>query len=218
LFSHLATAAKKSFGAWWQAMNMAGIKSYKKAVSLAYKDVHKKAYVHPTAVVEGSVIGEGAHIGAHCVVRYSVIGKNVNLHDGAKVEYSVVDDQSWLMHDLVLYHSVTETEVFLIHGPYQFSYFQHTSAAFATIMMDYKPDERPIRIATPNGVVDVGSRFMGALLEEKSKVLGGTMTAPGITIFEGQHIGPDASQIVKAKDLKRESKSSESLSDLEQTA
>ena len=135
------------------------------------------------------------------MVRYSVLGKKVVLHDGAKVEYSIVDNESWLMHDLVLYRSLTESNVFLIHGPYQFSYFQHQSAAFANIMMDYRPDNSPIRINTPSGVRAYQGRFLGALLEEKARVFGGTLTAPGITIPSEQEITCDINTITTAKSL-----------------
>jgi len=175
--------------------------SLNQRVALAWKKVAKNADIHPTAIIEGSVIGEGCRIGAHCVVRYSILGKNVQLHDGAKVEYSCVDDNSWLMHDLVLYRSLVESDVFLIHGPYQFSYFQKQSAAFASIMMDYRPDNKPIRIGTANGVKDYKGRFLGALLEEKAKVYGGTLTTPGITIPAGKEITVGAESVTKAKDL-----------------
>ncbi len=173
----------------------------KQKLALAWKQIHPRADIHHTAVIEGSIIGEGCRIGAHCVVRYSVVGKNVQLHDGAKLEYSVVDDNSWLMHDLVLYRTVVEKNCFLIHGPYQFSYFQNESAAFASIMMDYRPDNKPIRINTPHGVRDYQGRFLGALLEEGGKVFGGTLTAPGITIPKRQEISCDIKNITTAKNL-----------------
>src|SRR5207237_1434249 len=74
-------------------------------IGLAANRIARGAEIHPSAIVEGSVIGAGARIGALCVVRYSVIGESARLHDGAKVEYSVVGKGSWLMHDLVLSRS-----------------------------------------------------------------------------------------------------------------
>lgn len=201
VFSNLNQKVRQSPISWILALFNRRKVSLNRRISLAWKQVHSTSDIHPTAVIEGSVIGEGCRIGAHCVVRYSVLGKNVTLHDGAKIEYSIADDNSWLMHDLVLYRSLVESDVFLIHGPYQFSYFQKQSAAFANIMMDYRPDNKPIWINTPKGVRDYQGRFLGALLEERARVFGGTLTAPGITIPQGREINCNIDAITTAKKL-----------------
>ncbi|MCF6190702.1 MAG: hypothetical protein L3J51_09490 [Cocleimonas sp.] len=200
-FSNLNHKLRTSPFSWIRAVFSRRKISLNQRISLYWKQTHCDINIHPTAVIEGSILGKGCRVGAYCVVRYSVLGDNVQLHDGAKVEYSVVDDNSWLMHDLVLYRSLVESDVFLIHGPYQFSFFQKQSAAFANIMMDYRPDNKAIRINTPNGVRDYHGRFLGALLEEKAKVFGGTLTVPGITIPEGQEITTDINNITTAKKL-----------------
>ena len=105
------------------------------------------------------------------------------------------------MHDLVFYRSVAEPQVFLIHGPYQFSYFQRRSAAFACIMMDYRPDGQPTKVPTGQGLRSYKGRFLGAVLQEDAKVFGGTITAPGITIPKGRHVYAEADHICRAKDL-----------------
>ncbi len=205
LFSQLNTLIRRQIKhspmLWLSALLSRKKNNLKQRLSISWKQIHPQADIHHTAIIEGSIIGEGCRVGAHCVVRYSVLGKNVQLHDGAKVEYSVVDDYSWLMHDLVLYRALVEKNCFLIHGPYQFSYFQKESAAFANIMMDYRPDDKPIRVNTPHGVRDYKGRFLGALLEERAKVFGGTLTAPGITIPEGQEISCDIHNITTAKTI-----------------
>ncbi|MEJ2396277.1 MAG: hypothetical protein P8Z77_16330 [Candidatus Thiodiazotropha sp.] len=201
LFSQLNRYAPRSFTAILRAVLDRRKVSLPRRIALSWRRISPEVEIHPTAVVEGSVIGRGCRIGAHCVVRYCVLGENVQLHDGAKAEFSVIGDRSWLMHDLVLYRSLVETDVFLIHGPYQFSYFKHRSSAFACIMMDYRPDAKPIGIGTEQGVRHYQGRFLGALLEEEAKVLGGTLTAPGITIPAERHICAQAEFITRAKDL-----------------
>ncbi len=204
IFSHLNQALRRSPQSWLKGLLSGRKTSLKQRISLSWKQVHPTANIHPTAVIEGAQIGKNCRIGAHCVVRYSVLGNDVQLHDGAKVEYSVIGDNSWLMHDLVLYRSLLEQHVFLIHGPYQFSYFQNESAAFASIMMDYRPDNKPIRINTSQGIREYQGRFLGALLEERAKVYGGTLTAPGITIPGGKELTTSIKNITTAKDLLQE--------------
>lgn len=202
VIANIAQHVRRSPLSWLRALLARRGGTLRQQIPLHWKHIAPDAQVHPTAVIEGSVIGAGCRIGAHCVVRYSVLGKYVHLHDGAKVEYSAVDDCSWLMHDLVLYRCLVESHVFLIHGPYQFSYFQHQSAAFATIMMDYRPDARDIQIQTPQGIRAYKGRFLGALLAENAKVLGGTLIAPGITIPQNKHVGVKPENIIRGKDLR----------------
>ena len=195
VMSELLHRTQVSPKAWLQSLLGRGSLPWGQRAALAYQDIHPSARVHPTAVVEGSIIGAGAQVGAHCTVRYSMIGAGAKLHDGAKVEFSVVGKNSWLMHDLVLYRCHVEDEVFLIHGPYQFSGFQTGSAAFATIMMDYRPDGKPIKIETLDGVLPYGGRFLGAILREGARTLGGTLIAPGAVVPENVWLGPAPSQI-----------------------
>lgn len=207
IISELARRVKSSPLCWLRALFARRRGTLKQRLPLYCNSIDRSAQIHPTAVIEGSRIGAGCRIGAHCVVRYSVLGNGVQLHDGAKVEFSAVDDGSWLMHDLVLYRSLVEKEVFLIHGPYQFSYFQHASAAFATIMMDYRPDAEDIPLGSPDGVLRYKGRFLGALVEEGGRVFGGTLTAPGITIPQAREVYSPV-RVVRAKDLLKERGSS----------
>jgi len=155
---------------------------YSMRVALLSNVIQNGADVHPTAVIEGSFVEKGARIGAHCVVRFSHIASDARLHDGAKVELSYVGAKSWLMHDLVFYRSYTEDNVFLIHGPYQFSGFHRKSAAFATILMDYRPDAKPIQVSTDTHVYLYQGRFLGSILKEGAKTLGGSLVGPGLVI------------------------------------
>lgn len=197
LLAALARDVPRSPRAWARALLGRRRGSLRRRLSLAYTLIHSDSDVHPTAVVEGSVIGAGARIGAHCVVRYSHIGERAQLFDGAKVEFSVVGPGSWLMQDLVLIRCHVEDEVFLIHGPYQFSSFHSGSAAFATILMDYRPDARPIKAMTFSGVREYRGRFLGAVLKEGAKSLGGSLLAPGIIIPADTWLACDLESIHK---------------------
>lgn len=202
LTTDLVIKIKKSPLTWVKAALSRRPGGFKKKASILYRNIHPTADVHPTAVIEGSTIGPGARVGAHCVVRYSVIGESARLHDGAKVEFSVVGRHSWLMHDLVLYRSLVEDQVFLIHGPYQFSYFQSSSAAFATIMMDYRPDGSPIKVKTEQGLKSYYGPFLGSVLQSGSKTLGGSLLAPGRIVPGNTWLScsPDAIHFVTGKE------------------
>ncbi|MEK7469996.1 MAG: hypothetical protein AAB074_21720, partial [Planctomycetota bacterium] len=166
----------------------------------AYRRIDPAAEVHPTAVIEGSIIGPGARIGAHCTVRFSVIGADVRLHDGAKVEFSTVGRGSWLMHDLVLFRCHVEDEVFLIHGPYQFSCFHSRSAAFATILMDWLPHGGAFKVVTPRGLSEYRGRFLGSVYREGARTLGGSLLAPGRIVPANTWLSGDPAQVHRRVD------------------
>ncbi len=196
LVSRLEARTRASPAAWLRGACMAGTRGpFAQRAALGYRSIAPGADVHPTAVIEGSEIGTETRVGAHAVVRFSVVGRGARLHDGAKVELSVVGDGTWLMHDLVLYRSATESGVFLIHGPYQFSAFLAGSSAFATILMDYRADGRPIRVAGPGGPRDYAGRLLGSVVGPGAKILGGCMVAPGRSVPAGTWLAPDPGQV-----------------------
>jgi len=196
LGSDLRRRVSRSPRAWLRAMvRRLGVRDRHQRFARAYRSIHPTAEVHPTAVVEGAVIGARARIGAFCVVRYSIVAEDARLHDGAKVELSVVGAGTWLMHDLVLYRSVAERGVFLIHGPYQFSHFQRDSGGFATILMDYRPDGKPIQVRTPSGLRPYRGPFLGSVIGEGAKTLGGTLLAPGRIVPPDTWLAPDPDSI-----------------------
>lgn len=195
LLAELRRRVMASPWTWCKALARRHPRSFGLRAACAYRSVHPTAEVHPTAAVEGSIIGPGARIGAHGTVRFSVIGPEARLHDGAKVEFSTVGRRSWLMHDLVLYRCHVEDEVFLIHGPYQFSSFHSGSAAFATILMDYLPQGGPFRVMTPQGLREYHGRFLGSVFREGAKALGGTLLAPGRIVPAEIWLGSDPAQV-----------------------
>jgi hypothetical protein len=195
LVCELTRRVKHSPVAWVRGLSRRYPKGLSARIASGFRHVHRTARIHPTAVIEGSVIGPDVQIGAHAVVRYSYVGREARLHDGAKVEFSVVGARTWLMHDLVLYRSYTEEDVFLIHGPYQFSAFQSKSAAFATILMDYRPDGKPIRVMLADVPREYRGRFLGSVLQEGAKTLGGSLVAPGLVIPPQTWLAADGANI-----------------------
>ncbi|NUN47990.1 MAG: hypothetical protein HUU15_04070 [Candidatus Brocadiae bacterium] len=161
----------------------------------AWREIDRTAEIHPTAVIEGSRIGPGVRVGAHCTVRFSTLAADVRLHDGAKVEFSSVGRGSWLMHDLVLFRCHVEEEVFLIHGPYQFSSFHTRSAAFATILMDWLPHGGAFRVMTDAGLREYRGRFLGSVYREGARTLGGALLAPGRIVPENTWLAGDPDQV-----------------------
>src|SRR6266498_2781381 len=59
-------------------------------LSASLRKIHRSARVHHSAVIDSSVIEEGAEIGANAVVKLCWIGKGARVGDGAVVNASVL--------------------------------------------------------------------------------------------------------------------------------
>jgi carbonic anhydrase/acetyltransferase-like protein (isoleucine patch superfamily) len=69
--------------------------------------IAKTASVHHTAHIEGSVIGEGASIGADCAVHGSYLGPRSVLSDFTKVTGSVLGEATHTLADACFFHTVS---------------------------------------------------------------------------------------------------------------
>jgi len=141
--------------------------------------IGKRSRIHPTAVIEGCVLGDDVTVGAHTVLRLSTIGDRCFIDDQASVIYSVLGADTNIANKNHIAFCMTFDGVFLIHGPYQFSVFGRRSAVFATINCDVRMDQKTIRIDTPQGMIDSRQHLLGMAYGHGAKVAGGNILAPG---------------------------------------
>ncbi len=139
----------------------------------------KNCRIHPTAIVEGCILGDNVTIGAYAVCRLSIIGNNVNIGDLAVVNYSVVGDSNFVNTGNQLIFCMTYNHVFTIHGPYQFSIFGESSSVFATINCDIRLDGKRIKIESKHGVIDSNQHLLGIVYGHHTKVGGSNIIAAG---------------------------------------
>lgn len=64
------------------------------------------ASVHPSAYLEGAVIGSGAVVGACASIRHSYVGARSNLADFTKLSWSVLGDETYTLADATFSHVV----------------------------------------------------------------------------------------------------------------
>lgn len=150
----------------------------------------KNCKIHPTAVIEGCIIGNNVTIGANAVVRLSIIGDNTYIGDTAVVNYSVLGSGNYVMTGNHLQFCLTFESVFTIHGPYQFSIFGRNTAVFATINCDIRLDEKTISIPTERGIIDSKQQLLGIAYGHKSKVGASNIIAAGRIVPNGLVLNP----------------------------
>lgn len=162
----------------------------------AVSRVEKGAKVHPTAVIEGSVVKSGAIIGAYAVVRFSVIGAGAYIDDHSAVKFSVIGDKAYIANNNVIFFSVVYPRAFLISGPYQFSCFGYDSAVMNSIPSDYRLDGKTISVMCSDGVKDTGLRFAGSIIGHRTRIAAGLIIAPGRMIPNDITLYPDPSAVI----------------------
>jgi len=152
--------------------------------------IGKNCVIHPTAIVEGSVIGDGVRIGANTIVRLSTVQNNCYISDNVSVMHSVLGEGTFIANSNYINSCLTYKDVFLIHGPYQLSIFGENSACFAVINCDIRLDQKNIKIPTSEGVMDSAQPLLGIAYGHRSKTGGGNIIAAGRIVPNDLHINP----------------------------
>lgn len=159
--------------------------------------IGKGSFIHPSAIVEGCVIGKNVRIAASSVVRLCYIGDDVTIADNVVVANSVLGNKTYISNSNYIDLSMTYEEAFMIHGPYQFSIFGRKSASFAVINCDFRLDQENIKIPTDIGVIDSRQPLLGLAYGHGSKVGGGNIIAAGRIIPNNRMVNPPDSIILK---------------------
>ena len=150
----------------------------------------KNCRIHPSAIIEGSIIGDNVSIGANTIVRFSYIQKGTVIADNVSVINCVLGEKTHISNSNYVNSILTYEEVFLIHGPYQFSVFGYKSACFAVINCDIRLDEKTIKIPSSMGIIDSDQRILGVAYGHKSKTGGGNIVAAGRIVPNDKIITP----------------------------
>lgn len=194
-FARLAELKKMSiFG---KLLTLAKARSFNKFKILgACSQIHPEAEVHPTAVIEGSVVEKGAKIGAYAVIKFSHVGENAFIDDHAGLKFSIVGREAYIANNCVLFFTTVYPRAFLISGPFQFSLFGYDSALMNAIPSDYRLDGEPISVKTSRGVMSTGLRFVGSVVGHRTKIAAGVIIAPGRMIPNDLQILPDPARVI----------------------
>lgn len=191
-----AVSWKKRLPKWLnQRFSKPHAKSFHRTLKLLNRK-GKGCYIHPSAVVEGCILEDGVYIGANCTLRLSHLGENTIVQDNVSIVHSVIGKNNVIANNNHVSMCLSFDEVYLIHGPYQFSTFGKSSAAFAVINCDIRLDNKTIKIPTDVGILDSNQPLLGIAYGHHSKVGGGNIIAPGRIVPNQYHLSPPDSIIL----------------------
>ena len=144
--------------------------------------IGKGCDIHPTAIIEGSTLGDGVRVGPYARVMLSHLDNEVDVMAGAQVEFStvgegaVVSEQSVLRFSMLYPESVASQ--YLMQQCVLGKRAVTTAGAFS---MDLNFDQS-IRVLLDGELYDSGQQFLGSAFGHGCRVGTGFWIASGRTI------------------------------------
>jgi acetyltransferase-like isoleucine patch superfamily enzyme len=151
--------------------------------------------IHPTACVEGSIVGDGAKIGAQALVRCSIIGEGATVEERANVAYSVIGARTYVSKYTLVYSSVTMEEANVGASMQMCLVGRRAATTPRTTPLDVIPGQT-IKVKADGEIVDTGLRVLGPCIGHDAFVGADTYVAPGRMIPNGTRIGPRADRVL----------------------
>jgi acetyltransferase-like isoleucine patch superfamily enzyme len=154
--------------------------------------------IHPTAYIEGSIIGNSVKIGAMAIIRESVVGDNSYIANNAAVELSVIGEGSVLQGGAIVQYSVLYPGAFTFAKVINASFLgRDTFVGDGTTLTDFRFDGSCVTVLKDGKKVDTGNTFLGACLGHGVYLGSGCIVSPGRTIPNGMRINPEESRIIR---------------------
>lgn len=148
--------------------------------------------IHPSAIIEGSTLGNRVTVGANARVLFSHIGDDANIGTDAQVEVSVLGEGSWIPQQSVIRGCVLYPGA-LATGMTQQSVFGRGAMTAGPAIFDLNL-ERDVRVELDGHLVSSGQRVLGAALGHRVRIGSGVSIASGRSIPSGYFIVADGAQ------------------------
>ncbi len=141
--------------------------------------IAKSASVHHTAHVEGSVIGEGASIGADCALQDAYVGPQATLSDFTKVTRSVLGGGTHTLADASFYFAVAFGEGTLSNLLLRDTLLGRSVFLTTGVIFWNEGIERTIRVDRDGRLIDTGRKSLGGCVGHGCILGARTIVAPG---------------------------------------
>ncbi|MBT9559012.1 MAG: hypothetical protein IV100_23475 [Myxococcales bacterium] len=159
--------------------------------------VGRRCDIHPTAVIEGSTLGDGVTVGPYARVLFSRVGDGATIMAGAQVEATTLGERSVVCQQTVLRGCVLYPEAI---GGQQVMQMCVLGRGVVTTLASYAIDldfEKPIRVPLDGQMVSTGQRFLGSAFGHGVRVGTGTWMSHGRMIPNGYFVVRDPSDVIQ---------------------
>lgn len=157
----------------------------------------RKVKIHPTAVVEAAILGDGVKIGAHATVRASVLGPGVVVEDYGYVEMSVLGEGAAVTKKAISNFNVLYPGAVVGHVGCQMSLVGYDGfVSTDSRIFDLKFDGE-VPIEHRGRRISSGARFLGACVGHRATVGAGIFLQYGIAVPNGAVLAKDPREVVR---------------------
>ncbi len=164
----------------------------------------RKVKIHPTAVVEGAVLGDGARVGAHAVVRFSVLGPGAVVEEFGLVELSVLGEGACVTKKGISTLNVLYPGAVLGHAGCQMSLLGRDAfVSTDSRLLDLKFDG-DVPVEVDGRRVSSGSRFLGSCVGHGASVGAGVFLQYGMAVPNGVALVKEPREVVRRIEEGRE--------------
>ena len=152
--------------------------------------------IHPTAIVEGCIIGDNVSIGAQALVRNSIISAGSTLQERVNVAFSVIGKNSFVSKHSVVHACASFEEADMCMRGMQFCLVGRRAALTTRATpIDISPG-KPIRVKSEGSVQEVKQKMLGTCFGHDVFIGADVYIAPGRSIPNNIKIVSDTSKIL----------------------
>ena len=160
--------------------------------------IGRNCSIHPSAVVEASIIGDNVHIGANAVVRLCNVADHAYISDQALLRVSNIGKNAYIANNNNVAFCTVYSGAFLISGPYQFSIFGKECAVLHCIDCDCRLDRKTIKASIAEFTrIDTNQLYVGSCFGHRVRIGAGTIISPGSAVPNNLWINPNPSLVIK---------------------
>jgi carbonic anhydrase/acetyltransferase-like protein (isoleucine patch superfamily) len=153
--------------------------------------------IHPTAVIEGSILEPGVKVGPFAVVRFSRVGEGSWIQDHGKLTLSVLGARSLVSAGSTVNFCLGHEQASFSQILMQLSVLGRraiTTGGGFLMDMRFDGEVRVMHQGRPQGV---GSRFLGSAIGHDTMLGTGFWLAPGRSIPNGAVVVRDPDRVVR---------------------
>jgi UDP-3-O-[3-hydroxymyristoyl] glucosamine N-acyltransferase len=166
--------------------------------------ISSRCDIHPTAYIEGSIIGENATIGAGAVVRGSLIGDGVFMDNGVIVEQSVIGEGSTILDGRIMYSVLYPGVSASTHRIITSLIGRDVLIGADVTLTNFRFDGKNIMVMKNGERIDTGNKFVGSCLGHRAYLGAGCIVAPGRAIPSDTRIARDKGGVITSCDPAKE--------------
>lgn len=152
--------------------------------------------IHPTARVEGSIIGDGAKIGAQALVRGALIGPGAVLEDRCNVAYSVVGPKCFVSKYTLVYTSALMAEANVGMSMQMCLVGRRAALTPRATPIDVQPGGK-VRVKHHGAFVPVDLPVLGSCYGHDTFVGADVYIGAGRAVPNGTRLGPVPERILR---------------------